>query len=367
MKVLRRTREGILIQTNQSDRINAFNIVEDHPYTILIVDDEAPNLVVLLNLLRRYPYNVLTALSHQEALDTLERHPSIDLVILDTEMPEMSGFELCSLLREQYTLYDLPILFVTVNDSPQDNALGLRAGANDYVTKPIDEETLVSRIRTWIAVKIGFQEAIHDEFAIYQGQIKPHFLYNALSTVISLCYIDGGKAAHLLSRVSQYLRYILDMNRSTQFVPLEQELELVEIYIEIEQARFRDRFDFQCHVDEALRDRNVPSMSIKPFVENAIRHGLFEKAEHGTVSLSIVQASNQLIVTIEDDGIGMSEEKQVQLMSGHNKKRGTGTANIRSRLKAIPGADLTIHSKLGCGTKVTLHLPADLPIGGTHA
>lgn len=189
-------------------------------YTILIVDDEASNIHILLNILRRHHYNVITAFSANEAMDKMEQYPNMDLVILDVMMPGISGIELCRTLRVRYSILDLPILFATVKDAPTDIALGFRAGANDYITKPFDGETLIARIQTLIAMKTSIQEAIRNEYAFHQAQIKPHFLYNALSSVISFCYTDGEKAAYLLSMLSQYIRYILDMDRSTLVVPL---------------------------------------------------------------------------------------------------------------------------------------------------
>jgi len=334
--------------------------VDQSGYTILIVDDEASNIHILLNILRRHHYNVITAFSANEAMDKMEQYPNMDLVILDVMMPGISGIELCRTLRVRYSILDLPILFATVKDAPTDIALGFRAGANDYITKPFDGETLIARIQTLIAMKTSIQEAIRNEYAFHQAQIKPHFLYNALSSVISFCYTDGEKAAYLLSMLSQYIRYILDMDRSTLVVPLHRELELIQAYVEIEKARFGERFDFIFFMDEGLRSVEIPSLCIQPFVENAIRHGLFEKEGQGRVSLTVQAGSNYMKVIIEDDGVGMPDDLLYQLTGDEQLDGSIGIHNIRKRLGAIPGATLTIHSDLGFGTKVTMYLPASL-------
>lgn len=333
------------------------DILDQHEHTILIVDDEASNIHILLNILRRYPYNVVTAFSAEEAMDKMKKHPDIDLVILDVMMPRISGIELCQLLREHYSILDLPILIATVKDTSHDIALGFRAGANDYVTKPFDAETLIARIQTLIAMKTSIQEAIRNEQAFHQAQIKPHFLYNALSSVISFCYTDGQKAAYLLAMLSQYLRYILDMDRNRLFVPLHRELELIHAYVEIEKARFGERFDFAVHVEENILDKEIPSLSIQPFVENAIRHGLFEKEGHGKVMLIIDEGEHYMKVIIEDNGMGIPDDLQYQLSKGEAQIGGIGISNIRKRLHSIPGATLTIDSEMGRGTKVTMYLP----------
>jgi len=346
-------REGIVFDDGPLD------FLEQHEHTILIVDDEASNIYMMLNILKRHHYNVIAAFSAKEAMDKMEEHSRVDLVILDVMMPGISGIELCRTLRGQYSILDLPILIATVKDTPQDIALGFRAGANDYVTKPFDGETLIARIQTLIAMKTSIQEAIRNEHAFHQAQIKPHFLYNALSSVISFCYTDGEKAAYLLTMLSQYLRFILEMDRSTLYVPLFRELELIHAYVEIERARFGERFDFVCQVDESLGAIEIPSLSIQPFVENAIRHGLFEKEGHGRVALTIHEGNHYIKVVIEDDGVGISDDFLYQMSKGERPSEGIGISNIRRRLDSIPGASLTIDSEVGLGTKVIMFLPMD--------
>ncbi|MBP1903742.1 sensor histidine kinase YesM [Paenibacillus turicensis] len=338
----------------------SLEIEEQYDFTILIVDDEASNLHTLHTILRKHPYNVLTALSGREALAKISRYPHIDLVILDVMMPEMSGIELCRILREKYTILDLPILFATAKDRAQDIALGFAVGANDYLTKPFDGETLIARIQTLLLMKTSTHQAIQNELAFYQTQIKPHFLYNALSSVISFCYTDGEKAASLLSSLSQYLRYILDVDHKDIFVPLGRELELIDAYVEIEKARFDGRFEYISYVDEKLKNLLIPSLSIQPFVENAIRHGLFDKDGQGSVILTVSEGDHYLLITVEDDGAGISDDILYLISSGgkpQEGKGGIGIFNIRRRLETIPGASLAVSSKLGRGTKVTVYLP----------
>lgn len=338
------------------------DILEEYQYTVMIVDDEASNIHTLLNILSKHRYNVIAAFSAEEALKKIKEHPQVDLVILDVMMPGVSGIELCQLLRTKHSILDLPILFASVRDTPHDIALGYRAGANDYVTKPFDAETLIARIQTLLAMKTSIQEAIRNEHAFHQAQIKPHFLYNALSSVISFCYTDGERAAYLISMLSQYLRFILDMDRTTLFVPLYREMELISAYVEIEKARFGERFTFVCHVDDDLLEREIPSLCIQPFVENAIRHGLFEKEEDGQVTLAIVDGGHYIKVTIEDNGVGIADDLLYQMSKGENQKGSIGIHNIRRRLETIPGATLSITSEMGKGTKVVMYVPS-----GSHS
>jgi len=337
--------------------IEPLDITDQYEHTVLIVDDEVENIHTLRSILNRNHYNVITAFSADEAMLKINSSTQIDLAIIDMMMPKVSGIELSQMVRAQHSILDLPILFATAQESSKEIALGLRAGANDFITKPFETETLIARVQNLISMKKAIQEAIQNELAFHQAQIKPHFLYNALSSVISFCYTDGEKAADLLSMLSQYLRYILDMDRTRLFVPLHRELELIHAYVEIEKARFGERFDYFAYVDDALLDVEIPSLCIQPLVENAIRHGLFEKEGYGHVTLNISEGDQYIKITIEDDGTGISDDQLYQLQTGIGRKGGIGLHNIKKRIASIPGSSVSFHSELGNGTQVTIYLP----------
>ncbi|NDI35200.1 ATP-binding protein [Chengkuizengella sediminis] len=343
------------IITSQHD----LDIVRQYEQTILVVDDEPSNIHLLLNILSKYEYNVITAFSGKEALRKLELFEQIDLAILDVMMPEMSGIELCQKIRENHSLLELPVLFATVKDLPEDIELGFKAGANDYITKPFDSQTIIARIQTLLSMKTSMEDAFQNEMAFLQAQIKPHFLYNAISNIIAFCYTDGKKAAHLLNMLSQYLRIIFNTDHKTMVVPLDREMSLIKAYVEIEKARF-DRFEFIYHVDEGLEEEHIPSLCIQPFVENAIRHGLFQKDGIGKVTLSIHNHGEFIRVVIEDDGVGISEDVLHQFENGNLKNSGIGMTNIKKRLESIKGSNIKIKSTLNKGTKVTIDLTKHL-------
>jgi sensor histidine kinase YesM len=291
--------------------------LDRHEHTVLVVDDEASNIRLLLNALGG-EFNVVVAFSAKEAMRKLTDFPFIELIVLDVTMPNMSGLDLCRKLRETRSVIELPIL---------------------------------------LAMKTAAEQALQNELAFLQAQIKPHFLYNALSSIVSFCYSDGRKAARLLTMLASYLRYVFEHDRSAMFVPLSRELALVRAYVEIEKARFGDRFDFRLAVEPGMEETLVPSLCIQPFVENAIRHGLFEKEEQGSVSLTVTDGEDLIRITIEDDGVGMAEDLVSRFAQGTMREGGIGMMNIRRRLEAIPGACVKVDSALERGTKVTMHLP----------
>lgn len=332
-------------------------VAQDREHTILVVDDEASNIRILLNLLGD-EHNVVSALSAGEALRKLEAYPEIDLLILDVMMPEMSGIDLCRAVRETRPVIELPILFATVKDSIHDIELCFRAGGNDFIAKPFDPKTLAARVRTLLSMKTSMEQAVRHETAFLQAQIKPHFLYNAISSIVAFCYTDGEKAAYLLSMLSRYLRMTFERDGRTSLATLGQELELIQAYVEIEQARFGDRLSYRLQADPGLTEYVIPALTIQPFVENAIRHGLFEKDGNGTVQLAISDGNGYIRFDIADDGVGMPDDTVYLLRSGERLEgAGIGMTNVRRRLAAIPGASVTVDSALGKGTKVTVYLP----------
>lgn len=330
-------------------------------HTILIVDDDPVNLQVLYNLLSTERYRVISADSGAAALKMREQYPGIDLVITDWMMPQMSGIELCRKLRERNSLSELPILMLTARGLPEDIRLGFQVGANDFLSKPVDAGELRARVRTLIEMRASVQGAIRTEMAFLQAQIKPHFLYNALNVIIATCAVNPDKATDLLIELSHYLRGSFDFQNRDQLVPLTKELELVESYVHLEQARFEERLVVNYEVEPDVRIY-VPPLSIQPLVENAIRHGVMERAAGGTVTLKIAREDDRIIVQVEDNGVGIPAERLAQVHSGRTEgPGGVGLQNINQRLASLYGEGLNIQSHVGKGTKIRFRIP--LPRG----
>lgn len=197
--------------------------------------------------------------------------PHLDLVVLNINEPDFSGYDLCHQIRGQFNLAELPILFLTRGDLNSDVSSALKAGANDYLLKPYHIDELRARCRSLILMKQASQQSIAFENAFLNARIKPHFLYNALNTIASLCETEGVKAGDLILALAKYLRGTLDFENLDQLIPLEKELSLVSAYLEIEEARFPHlQVDWDIDPDSAIW---VPPVSIQTLVENAVKHG----------------------------------------------------------------------------------------------
>lgn len=182
------------------------------------------------------------------------------------------------------------------------------------------------------------------------SQIQPHFLYNTLNTITALCRINPKLAEETTVKFSSYLRenmYNLGKN-DTQ--PFSKELEHTKIYIDIEKLRFGDRV--RVEYDIKVENFDMPTLTLQPIVENAVKHGVCKKMEGGTIKITTESKDKENIIVISDDGIGFSMEKILSDGKVH-----IGIQNVKERLKNIINADLEITSFIGLGTVVKIIIP----------
>ncbi|WP_135549082.1 hybrid sensor histidine kinase/response regulator [Paenibacillus cymbidii] len=331
------------------------------PSTLLAVDDEPANLLILRNIFERDGVRVVTASNGEDAVALLQKRSDIDLVLLDVMMPRLSGYEACRRIRRQYSLFELPVVMLTVRSSSEELAAGFQAGANDFIVKPFDAREVRARVATLLRLKASVKHALQAELAFLQSQIKPHFLYNALNAILSFCLVDGARAAELITHLSSFLRRSFDVFQTQANVSLTAELELVKAYAAIEQARFEERLTIVYDIDESLLHANLPPVTIQPLVENAIRHGIMQREEGGTVTLTIRRAGADMLVQVEDNGVGMPEYKRRSLLREEalqealqeGRRRSIGLANIHRRLRHLYGDGLRIESVERSGTTVS--------------
>ncbi len=328
-----------------------------HGAKLLLVDDDVSNIKVLQELLAPSRYRLLVAYDGASALQLIEEHRDIALVLLDVMMPGLSGYEVCRRIRTDYPLYQLPVLLLTVRHSAADVAAGLEAGANDFLAKPFDGQELLARVRTLLQLREAVEQAVRIETLYLQSQIKPHFIYNALSGIISLCYSDGPRAGKLLGEFSNYLRLSFDLDPHHAKVSLGRELSLVKSYVELEKARFGDRLQVAWHA-EVAQETLIPALIIQPLVENAIRHGLMKRLSGGTVRIQAEAGQEGLCIVVQDDGAGMPQEQLETLLTQERMGGSIGLINVHRRLMNEYGQGLKIESAIGEGTKVTIRIPS---------
>jgi len=186
------------------------------------------------------------------------------------------------------------------------------------------------------------------------SQINPHFLFNTLNTVSSLIRFDPDMARGVVLKLSNILRRLLRKHES--FVPLREELEFIDDYLDIEVIRFgRDKLQIFKEIDEQTRDTFVPSMLLQPIIENSIKHGIAPRLEGGEIHLRSRLQNGHLSIEIDDNGMGIPPGRLVDIYGG-----GIGISNVHERLRLLYGDQfkMDIRSQEGEGTQIRIEIPA---------
>ncbi|MFY0542548.1 LytS/YhcK type 5TM receptor domain-containing protein [Brevibacillus sp. H7] len=204
------------------------------------------------------------------------------------------------------------------------------------------------------------------EIKALHAQINPHFLFNALNTIVSFIRFRPSQARELLIHLGEYFRR--NLHDSGGFVTLAEELEHIEAYLAIERARFGEKLRVEYDVEPGVEKYVVPGLVLQPLVENAVKHGLLPKREGGVVSIFARRKDFQTLeLTVADNGVGMTSDPfAVASPTSDGKRRlsGIGLSNVRGRLQSIYGQpyDIAIESKEGRGTTCTIHLPIGVKV-----
>ena len=184
------------------------------------------------------------------------------------------------------------------------------------------------------------------------SQIRPHFMYNALSSIAILCKLNPETAYDATITFSDYLRGNMDSLKQTAPVPFTQELEHLKKYLYIEKLRFADKLNIE--YDIQVTDFVLPLLSVQPLVENAVKHGVGMKKKGGTVTISTRETDNAYEVIIQDDGVGFDVNETKDDGRSH-----IGMENTRKRIKDMCGGDVIIESTVGEGTTAKVILPKE--------
>lgn len=167
-------------------------------------------------------------------------------------------------------------------------------------------------------------------------EMNPHFIFNSLNSVNHFIATNNElEANQYLTKFSKLMRGVME-NSSEDFIPFQQELDLLQNYLALEKTRFADKFDYEIEVDESLNTQSlkVPGMLIQPFLENAVWHGLRYRSEKGFLSLKFIKNNDLLNITIKDNGIGIKESRKQK--TEHQKTReGRGMKNTLERIRLL--------------------------------
>jgi len=209
----------------------------------------------------------------------------------------------------------------------------------------------------------------HAELRLLQEQINPHFLYNTLDTIVWL--IEGGdpdKAVDIVVALSEFFRLVL--SKGKEYISIQEEEQHIRGYLEIQQVRYQDILDFEIMIEPELYQYKILKLTLQPLVENSLYHGIKYKRAKGKIWVTgVVQRGDppeedKILLCVQDNGVGMEEDELKRLQAELQKpcketEKGFGLANVNERIRMNFGREygMTIASKKGCGTKISILIP----------
>ena len=201
------------------------------------------------------------------------------------------------------------------------------------------------------------------ELEILQAQINPHFIYNTLDTLQWKALEYGASdLSELILSLSSFFR--VSLSKGKEMIPLREEIKHVRSYLDIQKARYEEILTYEIQVEESLDDVFLPKILLQPLVENAIYHGIKPKLAQGKISILAQLEGKDLLLTVQDNGVGMTEEQVNQLEEAFEGKRAPvsyGLHNVHQRIRLTYGNPYGLHveSCLQDGTTVTIRLPME--------
>ena len=186
--------------------------------------------------------------------------------------------------------------------------------------------------------------------AIILSQVQPHFLYNVLLGIKQLCDSNPKKASEALEHLAFYMRRNLNSLTRKQLIPFDEEMCHVNDYLYLEKMRFEEKLTVV--LDLEYTDFFLPAMTVQPIAENAVRWGITKKKGGGTLTIKSQLTGEEVMISVMDDGAGF-DPNEIR----NDGKTHVGIENVRQRLMLQCGGTLSISSKKGSGTTVTIRLP----------
>ena len=231
-----------------------------------------------------------------------------------------------------------------------------KVGGEDQPVTFLTYAIVIGSVFYYIWLHLRFVQMHEDDLKarqrikIMMSQIRPHFLYNTLSSIQALCLADPEKAFEVTERFGTYLRQNIDSLDQPELIPFPKELEHTRVYSEIEMIRFPS---IRIEYDTEDVDFRLPALTVQPIVENAIRHGVRGKAE-GVVRISTKKINGFHEIGITDNGCGFDTEAAEKAEGSH-----IGIRSVRERLAGMCGGTMTVESRIGAGTRVTIRIPVE--------
>ena len=261
--------------------------------------------------------------------------------------------------------FDIPDL-----DARSDDEVGelirafnrMKHATRDHITTLEENNRMESELHRRELERLELEKNLdHTRLEMLKSQVNPHFLFNTLNMISCMARLeDAEDTDKMILSLSGIFRY--NLRTKEQVVLLQQELEALDDYIYIQQTRFDGRIAYQKKIEVDPMQVRIPSFTLQPIVENAFIHGLARREEGGRIFLRIWQEGHMLLVSVADNGAGMTAEALTALHERMHQSeqtgRGIGLGNISRRISMLyPEGDLRIHSRPGRGTVIQCRIP----------
>lgn len=240
--------------------------------------------------------------------------------------------------------------------------IGVLAGSMNHMSEQL--KTLIEEKYKSQLLKAHLErETAQAKLLALQSQVNPHFMFNALECIRMKAAVNNEiETAQMIKYMSRMFRHII--NWEDDIIILQQDMKFLDEFLKIQKYRFDDEFEYMVKVDEAARECLLPKMIIQPLVENACVHGVEAVSHKRLVEISAVVVDKRLVITVIDNGQGMSEERlselQRMLRKGTKLTDSVGLFNVHQRLLLYYGKEFsfTVCSRQGSGTEFRLDIPA---------
>ena len=197
------------------------------------------------------------------------------------------------------------------------------------------------------------------ELKALQAQINPHFLYNTLDSIAWMCEEERPKeAVEMVNALARLFR--ISISKGHELIPLEKELEHAKSYLKIQNFRYKNQFTYEFDVEESCLPYLCNKITLQPMIENAIYHGLNRMVDEGKIRITVREEENAVVMTVEDNGVGMTEETCQEILCREPGERtGIGIKNVNDRIQIYFGEEygIRIASEPDVGTLVEIRIP----------
>lgn len=334
---------------------------KDAAYHVVLISALPQQIELIEKYLMYENFHVRSFSASDEALRYIEENRDINIIIAGDMFGSMDALSVCMEIRKEYALEQLPVLMIS---HEKQSVLKMEPFlyVNDIIYEPFEYVTLMQKLHSMIILQESAKESMLSRLDFLQAQMDPHFIFNTISTIMPLCIEEPEEAYRLLGYFSEYLRGSLYHKGLNTTILLEQELDLIHAYLNIQEVRFNHmiRYVLVNEVDETVK---ILPLIVEPIVENCVKHGRMAGKEL-LICLEIRKAVKGINFIIEDNGKGMNEEKVREVLQDSSEEvtngaYSIGLTNLRKRLQIYYQSDLRIESSEGKGTKISFIIPND--------